>query len=55
MLVGCLIVAAAGWYLLKELALLLRPLLMAVLLCYVIFPIHRALGAACRCRPRYSR
>ena len=38
---GCLIIVALGWYLLKEFALLLRPLLLAVFLCYVIFPSHR--------------
>jgi AI-2 transport protein TqsA len=40
---GCLVVAAAGWYLLKEFAPLLRPLLLAVFLCYVILPSHRRL------------
>ena len=40
---GCLIIAAASWYLLKEFAPLLRPLLLAVFLCYVILPIHRRL------------
>ena len=40
---GCLIIAAAGWYLLKELAPLLRPLLLAVFLCCVILPIHKRL------------
>ena len=32
-----------GWYLLKEFAPLLRPLLLAVFLCYVILPGHRRL------------
>jgi hypothetical protein len=34
---GCMIMVAIGWYLLKEFA----PLLLAVFLCYVIFPSHR--------------
>src|SRR5262249_49617054 len=36
----CLVVGAASWYLLKELASLLRPLLLAVFLCYIIIPSH---------------
>lgn len=40
---GCLLIAALSWYLLKEFATLLRPLLLAVFLCYVIFPTHRRL------------
>lgn len=39
----CLLVAATTWYLLKEFAPLLRPLLLAVFLCYVILPGHRRL------------
>jgi len=35
---ACVIIAAASWYLLKELAPLLRPLLLAVFLAYVIVP-----------------
>ena len=35
--------AAGGWYLLKELAPLLRPLILAVFLAYTILPAHRAL------------
>jgi AI-2 transport protein TqsA len=35
-----LVIAAAGWYLLRELAGLLRPLAFAVFLAYVILPIH---------------
>src|SRR5947209_19901834 len=35
--------AAGGWYLLKELAPLLRPLTLAVFLAYTILPAHRAL------------
>ena len=34
--------AAGGWYLLKELAPLLRPLILAVFLAYTILPAHRA-------------
>jgi AI-2 transport protein TqsA len=37
---GWLVIAAASWYLLKEFATLLRPLLLAVFLCYVILPVH---------------
>jgi AI-2 transport protein TqsA len=33
-----LIIGAAGWYLLRELTPLLRPLLLAIFLCYVIIP-----------------
>jgi AI-2 transport protein TqsA len=36
----CLVSAATGWYLLKEFATFLRPLLLAVFLCYVIVPVH---------------
>lgn len=36
----CVAGAAAAWYLLRELAPLLRPLLLAVLLCYVILPTY---------------
>lgn len=36
----CLVSAATAWYLLKEFATILRPLLFAVFLCYVIIPIH---------------
>jgi AI-2 transport protein TqsA len=35
-----LVSAATAWYLLKEFAAFLRPLLLAVFLCYVIVPIH---------------
>jgi AI-2 transport protein TqsA len=31
---------AAAWYLLKELAPLLRPLVLAIFLCYVVLPLH---------------
>ena len=36
----CLVIAAMTWYLLKEFAMLLRPLLLAVFGRYVIVPIH---------------
>jgi AI-2 transport protein TqsA len=36
--------AAGGWYLLKELAPLLRPLILAVFLAYTIVPAHRRLS-----------
>ena len=35
--------AAGGWYLLKELAPLLRPLVLAIFLAYTILPAHGAL------------
>src|SRR5258707_501899 len=35
-----LVVIATAWFLLKELAPLLRPLLLAVFLAYVILPVH---------------
>ena len=35
--------AAGGWYLLKELAPLLRPLILAVFQAYTILPAHSAL------------
>jgi AI-2 transport protein TqsA len=38
-----LVIFAVAWYMLKELAPLLRPLLLATLLCYVILPIHKRL------------
>lgn len=43
MVAGCLVIAATAWYLLKELAPLLRPLLLAIFLCYIILPSHRRL------------
>jgi len=43
-LAAVLMSAAGGWYLLKELAPLLRPLILAVLLAYAILPIHRGLS-----------
>src|SRR5262249_11799763 len=39
----CLFILSASWYLLKELAPLLRPLLLATLLAYIILPIHSRL------------
>jgi predicted PurR-regulated permease PerM len=36
----CLLITALLWYLLRELAGLLRPLLLAVFLCYIIVPAH---------------
>jgi AI-2 transport protein TqsA len=36
----CLLVTATAWFLLKELAPILRPLLLAVFLAYVILPVH---------------
>jgi AI-2 transport protein TqsA len=39
----CLVIAVAGWYLLKELAPLFRPLLLATFICYVIVPAHLSL------------
>jgi AI-2 transport protein TqsA len=41
---ACLLMGAAAWYLLKEFAPLLRPLLLAIFLGYVIYPIHRRLA-----------
>jgi len=38
-----LTIAAAAWYLLKELGGLLRPLVLAILLCYAILPIYTRL------------
>ena len=43
-LAAAVMCAAGGWYLLKELAPLLRPLILAVFLAYTILPAHRALG-----------
>ena len=42
-LTATVLCAAGGWYLLKELAPLLRPLTLAVFLAYTILPAHRAL------------
>lgn len=38
-----MIIAALGWFLLKELAAVLRPLLIAVILAYVLLPYHSRL------------
>lgn len=35
-----LVIVTASWFMLKELAVLLRPLLLATLLCYIILPLH---------------
>jgi AI-2 transport protein TqsA len=37
---ACLIIAAASWFLLDQLAGVLRPLLLAVFLCYILLPCH---------------
>lgn len=37
------VVIAGSWFMLKELAILLRPLLLAIMLCYVILPVHSRL------------
>src|SRR6516162_4215070 len=42
-LAAAVLCAAGGWYLLKELAPLLRPLTLAVFLAYTILPIHEGL------------
>jgi AI-2 transport protein TqsA len=39
----CLVIAFTSWQLLKEFAGLLRPLLLAVFLCYIILPTHHRL------------
>jgi AI-2 transport protein TqsA len=43
-LAAAVLCAAGGWYLLKELAPLLRPLILAIFLAYTILPAQRALG-----------
>jgi AI-2 transport protein TqsA len=43
-LAAAVLCAAGGWYLLKELAPLLRPLILAVFLAYTIVPVHGALS-----------
>jgi AI-2 transport protein TqsA len=45
-----LVIVAASWYLLQQLATLLRPLLLAVFLAYVILPIHHRVSQRV---PRY--
>src|SRR5262245_38037241 len=47
----CLVIACASWFLLQQLAMLLRPLLMAVFLAYIILPIHHRLTQRI---PRYA-
>jgi AI-2 transport protein TqsA len=37
-----IVILAGGWYLLRELGVILKPLLLAVLLGYIIIPIHTA-------------
>lgn len=44
----CLVGAAAAWFLLRELAPLLRPLFLAVFLAYVILPVRLALQRRAR-------
>jgi AI-2 transport protein TqsA len=43
MLAVCLVSAAASWFLLQALAGVLRPLLLAVLVSYLLLPLHRYL------------
>src|SRR3954463_2837480 len=43
-LAAALVSAAGCWYLLKELAPLLRPLILAVFLAYTVLPVHRRLS-----------
>src|SRR3954469_22420589 len=38
------VILAGGWYLLKELGPMLRPLTLAVFLAYTILPAHRSLS-----------
>ncbi|MHC5537645.1 AI-2E family transporter [Singulisphaera rosea] len=45
-LAACLVIASTSWFLLKELGPLLRPLILAIFLAYLIVPIH------CRLRTR---
>jgi AI-2 transport protein TqsA len=40
---AALVIAAVGWFLLRELAAVLRPLLIAVILAYVLMPYHSQL------------
>ena len=42
-LAAAVFIAVGSWYLLKELAPLLRPLVLAVFLAYTILPAHHAL------------
>ena len=43
-LAAAVVCAAGGWYLLKELAPILRPLIPGVFLAYTIVPVHRRLS-----------
>jgi predicted PurR-regulated permease PerM len=43
-LAAAVVCAAGGWYLLKERAPLLRPLILAVFLVYTTLPFHRRLS-----------
>ena len=60
-LAAAVLCAAGGWYLLKELAPLLRPLILAVFLAYTILPAHPACAGGyprnspVRCWPCSSR
>src|SRR5580693_7247503 len=40
-LAACLVVAATSWFLLKELGPLMRPIILAVFLAYLIVPIDQ--------------
>jgi AI-2 transport protein TqsA len=40
---ACLVAAATSWFLLKELGPLLRPLILAIFLAYLVVPIHQRL------------
>jgi AI-2 transport protein TqsA len=40
----CVVITGGSWYILKELAPILRPLLLAFFLCYVILPSHYRLS-----------
>jgi AI-2 transport protein TqsA len=44
MVAAYLVIAASAWYLLKELAPVLRPLLLAVFLAYIILPVQAGLA-----------
>ena len=53
-LAAILVIAATAWFLLKELAPLMRPLVLAVFLAYMVVPIHQGLARASPRRPRPS-
>jgi AI-2 transport protein TqsA len=42
-LTACLVAAATSWFLLKELGPLLRPLILAIFVAYLVVPIHQSL------------